>query len=69
MVKEVNLHQKNLLTIVKFNMKVKTTAAAPWSNGICERHNATIRNILKMRNDNVIGKLPLLGQLVRKTVL
>ena len=49
-----------------FNMNVKTTAAeAPCSNGICERQNA----ILKVRNDTVIGKLPLLGQLMRKTVL
>ena len=35
-----------------FNMKVKTTAAeAPWTNGICERHNAIITDIiLKVRN-------------------
>ena len=30
-----------------FNIVVKTTAAeAPWSNGICERHNAVIENML-----------------------
>ena len=36
-----------------FNMKIKATAAeAPWSNGICERHNAIITDIiLKVRND------------------
>ena len=36
-----------------FNMKVKTTAAeAPWSNGICERLNAIITDIiLKVSND------------------
>ena len=36
-----------------FNMKVTTTAAeAPWSNGICERHNAIITDIiLKVEND------------------
>ena len=37
----------------KFNMKVTTTAPeAPWSNGICERHNAIITDIiLKVKND------------------
>ena len=36
-----------------FKMKVKTTAAeAPWSNSICERHNAIMTDIiLKVRND------------------
>ena len=36
-----------------FNIKVKTTAAeAPWSNRICERHNAIITYIiLKVKND------------------
>ena len=49
-----NLYQKNLLTFVEnFKMKVKTTAAeAPWSNSICERHNAIMTDIiLKVRND------------------
>ena len=34
-------------------MKVTTTAAeAPWSNSICERHNAIITDIcLKVKND------------------
>ena len=34
-------------------MKVKTAAAeARWSNGICERHNVIITDIiLKVRND------------------
>ena len=34
-------------------MKVKTTAPeAPWSNSICERHNAIITDItLKVKND------------------
>ena len=34
-------------------MKVKTAAAeAPWSNGICERHNVIITDIiLKVKND------------------
>ena len=36
-----------------FNMNVKTAAAeAPWCNGICERHDAVITDIiLKVRND------------------
>ena len=36
-----------------FIMKVKTAAAeARWSNGICERHNVIITDIiLKVRND------------------
>ena len=40
-----------------FNMKIKATAAeAPWSNGICERHNAIITDIiLKVRNDTECG--------------
>ena len=54
-----------------FNMKVKTTAAeAPWSNGSCECHNAIITDIISKWDMilTVIGKLPLFGQLVRKTV-
>ena len=40
-----------------FNMKVTTTAAeAPWSNGICERYNAIITDIiLKVKNDTNCG--------------
>ena len=37
----------------KFNISIKTTAAeSPWSNGLCERHNAIIAaNIHKIRLD------------------
>ena len=37
----------------KCNINIKTTAAeSPWSNGLCERHNAVItRNIHKVRLD------------------
>ena len=36
-----------------FNIEVKTTAAySPWSNGLCERHNQTLTNIMqKVRAD------------------
>ena len=31
-----------------FNIEVKTTAAySPWSNGLCERHNQTLTNIMQ----------------------
>ena len=46
---EVDLCEKTLLTFVRknFNIKIKTTAAeSPWSNGICERHNAIITETL-----------------------
>lgn len=38
----------------KFNIEVKTTAAySPWSNGLLERHNQTLTDILmKVKNDN-----------------
>ncbi|XP_014051020.1 uncharacterized protein isoform X1 [Salmo salar] len=38
----------------KFNMEVKTTAAySPWSNGLLERHNQTLTEImLKVKQDN-----------------
>jgi hypothetical protein len=38
----------------KFNMEVKTTAAySLWSNGLVERHNQTLTEImLKMKQDN-----------------
>ena len=37
----------------KCNITIQTTAAeSPWSNGLCERHNAIIsRNIHKIRLD------------------
>ena len=37
-----------------FNIKIKTTAAeSPWSNGICERHNAIItETLLKVKEDS-----------------
>ena len=37
-----------------FNIKIKTTAAeSPWSNGICERHNASItETLLKVKEDS-----------------
>ena len=32
----------------QFNFELLTTAAyAPWSNGICERHNMTLTEIIK----------------------
>ena len=36
-----------------FNVKIKTTPAeSPWSNGICELHNAIITEmLLKVKND------------------
>ena len=38
----------------KFNIELKTTAAySPWSNGLLERHNQTLTEILlKIRKDN-----------------
>ena len=37
-----------------FNIKIKATAAeSPWSNAICERHNAIItETLLKMKEDS-----------------
>ena len=36
-----------------FNIKIKTTAAeSPWSNGICEHHNAIITETLKVKQDS-----------------
>ena len=39
----------------KFNITVKTTAAeAPWSNGLCERHNAVLGEmVLKTMADGI----------------
>ena len=38
----------------KFNIEVKTTAAySPWNNGLLERHNQTLTDILlKVKKDN-----------------
>ena len=39
-----------------FNIKTKATAAeSPWSNGICEYHNAIITETLKMKEDSNCG--------------
>ena len=43
-----------------FNIKVTTTPSyLPWSNGLCERHNQTLSNILLKikRIPNVTGRL------------
>ena len=67
---EVNLHlhfvNLNLYFDVceNFNINVKTTAAeAPCTNGICERHNAIITDIvLKVKMIQLrLGKSPCLG--------
>ena len=43
---------KNFDFCENFNIKIKTTAAeSPWSNGICERHNAIITETLKVNED------------------
>ena len=36
-----------------FSIKIKTTPAeSPWNNGVCERHNAIITEmLLKVKND------------------
>ena len=43
---------KNFDFCENFNIKIKTTAAeSPWSNDICERHNAIITETLKVNED------------------
>ena len=38
----------------KFNFKIMTTASySPWSNGLCERHNQTLTNMLNKIRDDV----------------
>ena len=34
-----------------FNIKIKTAVESPWSNDICERHNAIITETLKVNED------------------
>ena len=44
-----------------FNIKEKTTAPKePWSNGICERHNAmtSFSSYCRSKRQIVTGKLP-----------
>ena len=49
------------------NIKTKTTAAeSPWSNGICERHDAIITETLKVKEDR--RKQPWHGLEVQKTL-
>ena len=49
---EANLFQKVSLILVKISVLKTTPAESPWNNGVCERHNAIITEmLLKVKND------------------
>ena len=65
------MFQKNLQISVKTYVKISTTPAeSPWCNGICERHNAILTELLlKVKEDIVHGKQSLHGQSILRILL
>ena len=65
------MFQKNLQISVKTYVKISTTPAeSPWCNGICERHNAILTELLlKVKEDIVHGKQPLHEQSILRILL